>query len=55
MPELRALSDEQVAHLAAAITQAREHQLAALGQAMEDGLGFVPRLLRGPVRKALFG
>ncbi|HVS29697.1 MAG TPA: hypothetical protein VHE14_09100 [Solirubrobacteraceae bacterium] len=41
--------------LARALRAAREHQAVALETAIDSGLGFVPRLLRGVVRKVLFG
>lgn len=54
-PPLAALGEEQVRELAATIAEARDRQAAALGEAMEQGLEFVPRVLRGTVRKVLFG
>jgi hypothetical protein len=52
---VHALSHDQLEHLAAAIAQARRRQAAAIAAAGERGLGFIPRLLRGPIRKALGG
>ncbi len=40
--------------LAEAIREAQEHQEAALEAAIEKGFGFIPRVLRGVVTKALF-
>jgi len=50
-----ALGPAELAALADALAAAREHQWAALEEASERGLRFVPRLLRGPVKKVLFG
>jgi hypothetical protein len=52
---LAALEDEDLEDLARALRERREHQSAALAKATEDSLGFVPRLLRGPLRRVLFG
>lgn len=52
---LRRLSPGEIEHLAAAIAEARHRQAAAIAAAAEQGLRFVPRLLRGPVRKVLGG
>jgi hypothetical protein len=49
-----ALADADADRLAAMLRDAREQQHRALAQAIDDGLGFVPRLLRGAVRKASF-
>lgn len=54
-PGLAALDEAHAAHLADAIDTARRRQREALAEAMEAGLHFVPRLLRGPVKKSLFG
>jgi hypothetical protein len=59
--ELRADVPRGIAALPAAdretltrlVRDARHRQRAALEQALDDGLGFVPRMLRGPVKKAL--
>lgn len=53
-PPLAALSEEQVRELTATVAAARARQGAALRQAMEAGLDFVPKVLRAPVRKVLF-
>jgi mono/diheme cytochrome c family protein len=50
---LDALSDDQIADLAAALHDARARDKAALAKAMQDALQHVPRLLRGPVRKMI--
>lgn len=52
---LDALSEEQLADLTAAIHDARARDKAALARAMQDALGHIPRLLRGPVRKMIAG
>jgi hypothetical protein len=52
-PAIAALSDAEQARLAELLRAARERQRAALERALDDGLGFVPRMLRGPVKKAL--
>lgn len=54
-PALTALTDEQHARLADAIDAARDAQKKALRTATDNGLEFVPKLLRGPVKKVLFG
>lgn len=54
-PSVAALGAEQQAVLQRALRGALDEQHRALVQAMDDGLGFVPRLLRGAVKKALFG
>jgi hypothetical protein len=50
---VRALRPEHLDHLAGALTAARASQERALAAAGERSLRFVPRLLRGPVRKVL--
>jgi hypothetical protein len=45
------LSDDELCHLAAAVSDARRRQARALGEAGERALGHIPRLLRGPVRR----
>ncbi|HLJ03932.1 MAG TPA: hypothetical protein VKT31_10850 [Solirubrobacteraceae bacterium] len=52
---VRAVRAGDLEHLAAAIAEARHRQAAAIGAAAERGLRFVPRLLRGPVRKMVGG
>jgi hypothetical protein len=52
---LDALSDDEVADLAAAVHDARRRQSEALARATEDSLRHIPRLLRGPVRKMMAG
>jgi predicted DNA-binding transcriptional regulator YafY len=48
---LDALTDDEIADLAAALHEARARDKAALAKAMRDALQHIPRLLRGPVRK----
>jgi predicted DNA-binding transcriptional regulator YafY len=50
---LDALSDDEIADLAAALREARSRDKAALAKAMQDSLQHIPRLLRGPVRKMI--
>ncbi|MHA7833989.1 MAG: hypothetical protein ACX94A_05860 [Algiphilus sp.] len=40
--------------LATLLADSRRHQQQRLQQALKDALGHLPRLLRGPVRRALF-
>lgn len=54
-PGLAGLSAADQAKLVAAIEAARKHQNEALMSASEDGLSIIPKLLRGPVKKVLFG
>ncbi len=54
-PGLSALSEAQLDHLTSAISDATRDQEAALATAIDNGLNFVPKVLRGTVRKALFG
>lgn len=51
---LAALDDARQQQLAEALVAAQERQAAAIDAAAERGLGFVPRLLRGPVKRMLF-
>jgi hypothetical protein len=50
-----ALSDDELARLADAVRQAREVQARELDKALEDALGHIPRLARGPIRRIVFG
>lgn len=54
-PTLDALDQQQLTHLTSAIAAAQTRQQEALAAAMESGLEFVPRVLRGSVQKVLFG
>lgn len=48
------LNDEQLALLARSLRSTRTEQRAALHRAVEDSLGFIPALLRIPIKKILF-
>ncbi len=52
---LAALSESDQETLVLAIEAARTRQSEALKKATENGLSFIPKLLRGPVKKVLFG
>ena len=54
-PGIAALSPEHLRHLTAALAGRRAAQLQAADAAINDGLGFLPRVLRTVVRKALMG
>lgn len=54
-PGLAALAPEHQQALAEAIDAARTRQAHALAKATDHGLDFIPKLLRGPVKKVLFG
>jgi hypothetical protein len=52
---LRALTDEELTDLADRVLEAKQRQSLALEVGIDDALAIVPRLVRGPVRKILFG
>ncbi len=52
---LEALSVAERATLAGLLAAAKQRQAQELTEGIEDSLDFVPRLVRGPVRKILFG
>lgn len=52
---LALLSDEESSDLLEMLEEARSGQIAALNAAIEETLGHLPRLLRGPARKVMFG
>lgn len=52
---LSTLTDEELTDLADLLHDAKQRQSEALEGAIEEALGIVPRLVRGPVRKVLFG
>ncbi len=54
-PHLAALDDHDLARLVDAIVAAQHHQREALATAIDDGLAIVPRVLRGTVKRVLFG
>jgi len=49
------LDDEQLIALADLLQDARARGQEELQEGVEDSLNFVPRLMRGSVRKILFG
>jgi len=56
MPDgLDALSAKQLVLLADLLRDAKQRQARELHEGVEESLHFVPRLMRGPVRKILFG
>jgi len=54
-PAFGELDEHTLVTLAAAIREAEEHQRQELIDSGDRALRLVPRLLRGPVRKAIFG
>lgn len=52
---LSTLTDEELTDLADLLHDMKQRQSQALDVAIEETLGIVPRLVRGPVRKVLFG
>jgi hypothetical protein len=52
-PDVARLPAAELEHLAGLIAGARHRQAAEIAAAGERALSFVPRLLRGPLRKAL--
>lgn len=52
---LESLSKPQLEKLTAAFATAKEQQRAALAASTEAALSHIPMLLRGAVRKVLFG
>jgi ribosomal 50S subunit-associated protein YjgA (DUF615 family) len=50
---LARLSEDELNDLATAIRDARRRQAAEIEAAAERALGYVPRLLRGPIRKVV--
>jgi hypothetical protein len=49
------LTDDQLIALADLLQDAKARGQEELQEGVEDSLSFVPRLMRGPVRKILFG
>ena len=49
------LTDEELTDLADRVLEAKQRQSLALEVGIDDALEIVPRLVRGPVRKILFG
>jgi hypothetical protein len=54
-PAIAALDQRDLEVLRAAVANARAVQNDALRKAVDDGLGFLPRVLRGAVKRALLG
>jgi hypothetical protein len=54
-PAIAALDQSELEVLREAVANARAVQNEALRKAVDDGLGVLPRLLRGAVKRALFG
>jgi hypothetical protein len=52
---LEALTDEELTAFAAMLRVAKRRQSEQLGAAVDEALEIVPRLLRGTIRKILFG
>lgn len=52
---LQALAADDLRALTALLRTAKERQSTALDAAVEEALEIVPRMVRGPVRKILFG
>ena len=48
---LGSLSAEELRDLAEAIDSARHRQARSLHEASENAWGYIPRLIRGPIRK----
>ncbi|MDQ6751802.1 MAG: hypothetical protein M3Z33_13760 [Actinomycetota bacterium] len=56
VPEgLETLTDGELADVGDRLRDTKRRQSQALDAAIEEALEIVPRLLRGPVRKILFG
>jgi hypothetical protein len=53
--EFAALSSAELTRLADLLGEAREQQATALSESLEAGLGFIPRVARGAVKRVLFG
>lgn len=49
------LSDQESAELLAMIKAVRRSRLKAMFAAIEEALGHLPRMLRGPAKKILLG
>lgn len=52
---LSVLSAAELERLTGLLRDAKRRQARELGEGVEESLDFVPRLMRGPVRKILFG
>lgn len=49
------LTDQESGELLELIDQARREETRALGEALDEALGHLPRLLRGTARAIVFG
>jgi hypothetical protein len=54
-PAIAALTPPELETLYRALADARSAQNEALAKAVDDGLGFLPRIMRGAVKRALVG
>lgn len=54
-PAIAGLAPGQLEILSAAVASARAAQRDALQNAVDHGLGFLPRIMRGAVKRALTG
>ncbi len=52
---IKALSADEMAHLAQTMRTAKRDQAETLDRALNDALKVLPRVLRGPVKKAVGG
>jgi hypothetical protein len=52
---LQAIGSADLRTMTALLRDAKQRQSAALESAIEEALEIVPRMVRGPVRKMLFG
>ncbi len=52
---LAKLTDAQLSAFTGMLREAKQRQSGALESAVEEALEIVPRMVRGPVRKILFG
>lgn len=52
---IEALDEAAVTHLTSAIRAARERRSQALDEGAEGALRYIPRLMRGPAKRLLFG
>jgi hypothetical protein len=52
---LRELTDAQLSAFTELLGEAKRRQSGALESAVQEALEIVPRMVRGPVRKMLFG
>ena len=55
LADLSALSETQLAELDGLITAAQQKQRQSLSDAIENGLNYVPAILRGTVKKIVKG